>query len=57
MYDTIQHKEGYSANIIENAYKDEIIAFLNYVSGDKSAALYSFEKDKKVIELMDMVEG
>ena len=57
VYDDIQHREGYSANIIENAYMDEIKAFIQYVSGNKDAALYSFEKDYKVLKIIDEIEG
>ena len=57
VYENIQHKEGYSVNIIENAYKDEIKAFLECVSGNINASLYSFEKDYKVLKLIDEIEG
>ena len=56
MYDEYEHKDGYQKTIIENAYKEEILEFLEVVSGKKKAR-YSFEKDKRILSLIDMIEG
>lgn len=56
VYDSIQHKEGYSNNIIENAYKAEVEAFFKYMSGVSSEALYDFKKDQKILGLIDKIE-
>ena len=56
MYNEIQHMEGYSAFVIENAYQNELVAFFEEISG-KTAAKYSFEDDLKTIKLMDAIEG
>lgn len=55
LYDSVENREGYSAFIIEDAYKSEIENFLNTVAG-KEMAKYSFEQDKKVLSLIDMIE-
>ncbi|MCR5214374.1 MAG: Gfo/Idh/MocA family oxidoreductase [Eubacterium sp.] len=57
VYKSIQHKDGYSKNIVENAYKAEVQAFLDCRKGDRSASLYSFEKDLRVLNLLDEIEG
>ncbi len=48
------HKDGYSAFIVENAYKNEIRAFFDAVIDGKKP-IYDFEKDKKVLELIDSI--
>ena len=57
VYENVQHREGYSSNIIENAYKAEIEAFFEYATGSKAAALYDFKKDDMVLKLIDMIEN
>ena len=57
VYESVQHRDGYSSNIIENAYKAEIEAFFDYMAGNRDAALYDFKKDRVVLELIDRVEG
>lgn len=47
-----EHKEGYSAFIVENAYKNEIREFFNVVLNDKEP-LYDFEQDRKILEIID----
>ena len=46
--------EGYSAFVVENAYKNEIKAFFDVVTNGKKA-LYGFEQDKKILELIDKI--
>lgn len=47
-----EHKEGYSAFVVENAYKNEIREFLDVVLKHKEP-LYGFEQDKKILEIID----
>lgn len=56
LYNEIQHMDGYSAFVIENAYQNELAAFFEEISG-QTAAKYSFEDDLKTIKLMDAIEG
>jgi len=49
-----EHMEGYSAFVVENAYKNEIREFFNVVNGDVSAQ-YGFEQDLKILKLIDMI--
>lgn len=49
-----EHMEGYSAFVVENAYKNEIREFFNVVEGN-ARAQYSFEQDLKVLKLIDMI--
>ena len=55
LYDSVENREGYSAFIIEDAYKSEIENFINAVCGTEIPR-YSFEKDKKILSLIDKVE-
>ena len=57
LYDDVDKIEGYSDFIVENAYKDEIVAFFNAIRGNSNNVLYSFEKDKEVLKLIDNIEG
>ena len=56
LYDTISHNDLYSSFVIENAYEEEIRAFFNSINGNDSS-LYSFEKDKYILNLIDRIEG
>ncbi len=49
-----EHMEGYSAFVVENAYKNEIREFFNVVSG-VAPAQYGFEQDLKVLRLIDTI--
>lgn len=53
--ETEEHKEGYRAFVVENAYKNEIRAFMDVIKGTE--ALYSFQEDIKVLSLIDSLEG
>lgn len=56
LYDSVEQQEGYNANIIENAYLDEIVDFIAWLDG-KSSPRYSYEKDKNVLALIDAIEA
>ena len=55
-YGQVDQDSRYSANIIENAYADEIRHFLNARLG-KESLIYTFEQDQKVLTLIDKIEG
>ena len=57
LYDDVDKIEGYSDFIVENAYQDEIVTFFNAIRGNSNNVLYSFEKDKEVLKLIDNIEG
>ena len=56
LYQEIQHMEGYSSFIIENAYQNELQAFMKEISG-QNASRYSFEDDMTTLQLIDKIEG
>ena len=56
LYDQIDQLENYSRFIVENAYYHEIEAFFQEIDG-KQAALYDFEQDKIILELIDKIEA
>lgn len=49
-----EHMEGYSAFVVENAYKNEIKEFFEVVQNGKEP-LYGFEQDKSILELIDRI--
>lgn len=57
VYDEVEKDNRYSENIIENAYLDELDAFIKYLNGDDSFVRYSFEKDKHTLSIIDKIEG
>lgn len=57
VYDEVEKDNRYSENIIENAYLDELDAFIKYLNGDDSLVRYSFEKDKYTLSIIDKIEG
>lgn len=56
LYDEIDHQEGYSAFVVENAYKNELIAFLNQVQHGQKP-IYTFSDDKRTLDIIDMIES
>ena len=46
LYKYIVREKGYAANIIENAYEEELRTFLSSVEQKKDLGLYNYEKDK-----------
>lgn len=56
VYDTVKHISGYSDNIIEEPYMDEIIDFLNVIKYGWTPR-YSLEKDAYTLALIDEIEG
>ena len=56
LYDNIDHMEGYSAFVVENAYQNEIQEFFDVLDG-KKVQQYGFEKDMEILQLIDKIEG
>ena len=56
MYTRIEQREGYNPTIIENMYVTELLDFLAVLKGEKEGE-YSFEKDKKILGIIDEIEG
>ncbi len=56
LYDAIDRDENYNTRIIENIYEEEIKNFFDVVSG-KAEPKHTFEKDIKVLELIDRIEA
>lgn len=56
LYDVIDKQEGYSSFVIENAYKNEILAFFKQIK-DGTEPVYGFSDDKIVLNLIDRIEA
>jgi len=56
LYTSVDQQEGYSTQIVENAYKNEILAFFAQIQGGKPAE-YSFEDDERTLALIDTIES
>jgi predicted dehydrogenase len=56
-YDSIQKDNRYSDNIIENAYLDELITFINKIRNNENKERYTFEDDKYTLQIIDEIEG
>ena len=56
LYDIIDKIENYSSFVIENAYESELEEFFEVINTSKKQR-YGFEKDLKVLQLIDEIEG
>ena len=56
LHETQEHREGYRAFVVENAYRNEIREFMEIVRGEKTPK-YGFEQDLKVLKLIDALEA
>lgn len=56
LYKAIDRNKNYSENIIENAYQDELSAFLRLTRNDRSLIKYNFTKDNYILSLIDKIE-
>ncbi|MBQ8994671.1 MAG: Gfo/Idh/MocA family oxidoreductase [Oscillospiraceae bacterium] len=54
-YGVYEHDSRYSDNIVENAYVDELADFLSLLKNG-STPLWSFEKDQRVIDLINTID-
>lgn len=55
LYDTVQHLEGYNQFVVENAYYDELANYIAVIKNQEEPR-YSYEKDKKILALIDRIE-
>lgn len=55
LYGDVEQRAGYNANIIENAYREELVNFFDVLQG-VAAPRHSFERDKSVLDLIDGIE-
>ena len=55
LYASVEHREGYNANIIEDAYREELVDFFSYLSG-KSTPRHSFAADQRMLKMVDDIE-
>lgn len=56
LYEKVDQLEQYSKFVVENAYYNEIESFFNVISKNNEP-LYNFEKDRKILELIDRIEA
>ncbi len=50
-----EHREGYRAFVVENAYKNEIREFMDVVMNDRQPK-YGFAQDLEILRLIDVLE-
>lgn len=55
LYESIERKEGYNSFIIENSYLHEVEAFFAQIK-QQIMPVHDFEKDKRVLALIDAIE-
>ena len=57
LYDEIASESNYNETIIENAYLEEIYDFFDAISNNKPHGKYSFNEDKYILNLIDVIEN
>lgn len=55
LYDEVDHEDGYDEFIVENAYYEEIVEYIEAIEKGIPQR-YSFEKDYEIIGLIDRIE-
>ncbi|MEL7567161.1 MAG: Gfo/Idh/MocA family oxidoreductase [Dehalobacterium sp.] len=56
LYEDVDQLDYYSSFVVENAYLNEIKSFFEAVTEGK-VPIYSFEKDKHILEIIDRIEA
>ena len=56
LYDQVEQRADYNANIIEDAYRAELANFFGCLAGTASPR-HTFAADKRILELIDGIEG
>ncbi|MBF4695132.1 Gfo/Idh/MocA family protein [Fusibacter ferrireducens] len=56
LYEKVDQLNQYSSFVVENAYYDEIESFFDVIEKD-IVLIYNFEKDKKILKLIDRIEA
>lgn len=57
LYEEIDIEDDYNQTIIENAYLEEIVDFFDAISNEKPHGTHSFESDKYILNLIDVIEN
>lgn len=55
LYNDVDRQDGYSSFVVENAYLSEIENFMDVIRGI-SEPRYSFEKDRDILSIIDIIE-
>lgn len=55
LHEIEEHREGYRAFVVENAYRNEIREFVEVVMNDRQPQ-YGFEQDLEILKLIDALE-
>lgn len=55
-FDNSEHKEGYASFITENPYREEIKAFFACINNPEIERKWDFERDMKVLDIIDNIE-
>lgn len=56
LYEDVKRQDGYASFVIEDAYAEEIRAFLSCVEGGEKPE-YTFEQDAKILQIIDRIEA
>jgi len=56
LYEEIDQLNDYSSFVVENAYLNEVISFFETLTEGKTP-IYSFEKDKDILKIIDIIEA
>lgn len=54
--DASEHVEGYAAFVTENPYREELKAFLKQIADSTYEPTWDFEKDKAILDWIDVIE-
>lgn len=55
LYSEVEQREGYAAFVIENAYENELRAFIGEMNGE-NVSRHSFREDFAILELINSIE-
>lgn len=56
LYDAVEHQDGYAAFTIENAYQEELAAFMKQIEQGEQPS-YGFADDLVTLQLIEEIEG
>lgn len=55
LYDEVEHQEGYNRFIVENAYYEELVNYIQVIT-EQDVPKYSFEQDAEILKIIDKIE-
>lgn len=55
-YEAVEHHQNYAKTVVENAYTDELIHFVEVLGNKEIPLRYSFEEDQQILQLIDSIE-